>query len=457
MRKASRLATIVFLTLGFQTLSAQDNLATLKGKYETYVQSLSATYTSQFELWSNNYLAALQALQARAQTAGQLDTLLALRDEETRFRATHDIPPDAVVAQPEALRALQTEYASKPATLTANRSRDLVAVTTKYAERLDDLSKRLTTEGQIEAAVAARDERDQLLKSPAFTAAQFELAVQDVAKPTDKPAVPHPGDPKSGTPPADDPNPNAAIPFDSGTVRGVGIYKGTAAPPAPRTLGINLKANPFVRTGPSPLRSGIILRPQQGTKQDDNENWHLRLTLRTEPARGVILRPMVVAQFYVKDNRKSSQERPQLYITKRIRLESLGSTPVTLDYPPVVVNPRRHRSGSGEWQDGGRTVVGAIITIYDQEDVLLHQESSSRTLLELASARLPERTNEERMEELQRNLADAQKQMSQATRAMAEKPDNAEVSAARARIEAQVQNLKRDIQRMEETRKREGW
>ena len=452
------LATLAISLWGLSAFSS--DLASLKTMYDRYVTDLQEAHREKTRKWSQDYVQALKTLETQVQASGELDALLAIRSEITRFKQTPTIPTHAIVRTPTALRTLQERYARQPDSYRREAAKAMFAMAKEYERRLDKLQRQLTAQGRIEDALGVKSERARVQQSPEVTAAEFTLAVQDTH---DVEVAPRPDgeqdrDAKPPDPNAETSAPYDDIPFDSGTVRGVVITPPGTKAPSQQPFGRPMKRQPLFRTEFGPLRSGIRSQAFSQRRRDRQEHWHLRLKLRTPPAFGALYRPMVVVQFYAKKTYDQSDGTPQLLRTKRIRLKALVTNdPVTLDYPTFTVDPDWHRTWSGQRREGGHEILGAVISIFDYEQKLIHQEVSDRALLYVASPTMPGMTQEERYAALQKQLQQAIERRLRAAREADREPDEARLKQLVTRVENEIEQLKRKISSMEDRRQREGW
>lgn len=111
------------------------------------------------------YLAALEALQKTLQCNGDLDGLLVVAREATRFRTSRKLTPASLVQVPEVLRKLQVQYLRAPLEAQSAKRSRIERLTQDYANQLEELKIRLTQVGRIEDAIRVREEIQRLEKS----------------------------------------------------------------------------------------------------------------------------------------------------------------------------------------------------------------------------------------------------------------------------------------------------
>ena len=135
--KALRLATE-------RTLRAQ-----IWKTYEQGVASLNA-----------RYLSAIDKALRTAQTEGQLDEALALRQEKDTLAKNSRPGREAVPAHAPALAALRSTYATALASLKSARAKASLPLMQDYNQKAESLIARLVKEGKLDEAKSARDSKD---------------------------------------------------------------------------------------------------------------------------------------------------------------------------------------------------------------------------------------------------------------------------------------------------------
>ncbi len=106
----------------------------------------------------NHYDDALQELQTSFQKAADLESSLAVRAERQRLAAENVLSDKNYVADPKALRTLQTQTVAKMQELVS-------ALIQESVPRLIEIKKALTVAGKLDDAVTVRGEIDQLQNS----------------------------------------------------------------------------------------------------------------------------------------------------------------------------------------------------------------------------------------------------------------------------------------------------
>ena len=137
------------------------------------VNGVRATYVAATNDIPARYLKDLGRLEEKFQKAGDLDGLLSVKGEVKRFKAAFsgerdpfeavpEMPAEAFVKAPEALRSLQEGYVASFAEADKDRKASLKELGGKFSAFLDDIQKKLTREGKIEEAIAIRDHSEKI-------------------------------------------------------------------------------------------------------------------------------------------------------------------------------------------------------------------------------------------------------------------------------------------------------
>lgn len=117
--------------------------------YEQGVASLNA-----------RYLIAIDKALKTAQTEGQLDEALALRQEKDTLAKNSRPGREAVPAHAPALAALRSTYATALASLKSARAKASLPLMQDYNQKAESLIARLVKEGKLDEAKSARDSKD---------------------------------------------------------------------------------------------------------------------------------------------------------------------------------------------------------------------------------------------------------------------------------------------------------
>jgi len=390
-----RWAATVVLLYAFAVASTQAadvDLQKVRQQFDSYLARLDTALQEQRSRWDVGYARGLQMLEKKLQSEGKLDELIAVKEELTRFKESRAVLPETPGDAPDELRKLQDHFRQNRSTFELEHNRKVLKLAEQYDERLSGQQKKLTMAGKIEEALSIRAERRRAEEDATVTAARFELASLEDS-----------GFDGGGTP-GDDFGGDGTLPQKASTPvpeHGVKIHSGRA----PSISGLTFKRILLYRTEHSSLAGGLAVSAQAAVKDHTvrspgsssrssrkEDGWHLRLSLRA--SREDVKDVQVSVQFYTKNAAPQGRIAPQLYSSKRLALPLIGASPVTLDYPPVETQMSRSKARATGWTIRGQEMHGVIVSVFNSDDKLIYQEVSERGLGEIASATLPDETDE---------------------------------------------------------------
>jgi len=158
------------------------------------------------------YAESMAKLSKKAQADGDLDALVTLQAETKRFSEKGTVTESDLSNGSAELRKLQQSFISSRERAAEGGAKAIVAVADRYDAALAELQEKLTRDGNIEAALAIKKERSQLIQHPDVSAAKFALADTEWRQ---RPKGPPPSTP---TPPK--PAPSATTPAEhEGAIR----------------------------------------------------------------------------------------------------------------------------------------------------------------------------------------------------------------------------------------------
>lgn len=139
------------------------------------------------------YLRSLETLDAQFKTQGELNSLLAVRNELQRFKKQRLVTARDVAPAPPALTAQQRSYVEIYGQLEQGREAQSIKLTKAYLDELENLKRMYTRQDQIAAALEIQKEQEQVRRTvvlderPSVPAAAGSPAAAPVAT-----AVVHP-------------------------------------------------------------------------------------------------------------------------------------------------------------------------------------------------------------------------------------------------------------------------
>lgn len=120
--------------------------------WKTYEQGLASL--------NAQYVNAIDKALKTAQTEGQLDEALALRNEKDTVAKTSRVPASPAPAAAPALASLRATYATALTTLKSARAKASLPLMQDYNQKAELLIARLIKEGKLDEAKSARDSKD---------------------------------------------------------------------------------------------------------------------------------------------------------------------------------------------------------------------------------------------------------------------------------------------------------
>lgn len=172
------LVTMLALSFALQ-VQAEDiktTLATYQKAYDQDLAKMEAESKKAIADWPDQYLQALKTLEQKFQTAGDLESLIAVRKEKDRFAETKQMPAEAIVQIPKELADLQGKAVKVLQNIELKRNKQIVTAANKYTAGLEELRTSLTKQGKVDDAVVVNTEMEGIKQRAEVTAAQFVLA-----------------------------------------------------------------------------------------------------------------------------------------------------------------------------------------------------------------------------------------------------------------------------------------
>jgi hypothetical protein len=381
-----------------------NTLDALQAAYEKALLDIEDSHAGRCRAWPAAYTNALRALQGRLQKAGDLDGWVAAKAELERFTADPLIAPDAVVRQPATLQKLQLDYQKARQAYDLDRATRIRDLSDKYLRRLESLKKQSTVDGQMESALAAKQEIERVQSSPEVAAAAFLLAENAAGQALSRPApMPAPESPAPPARPAAPPPPPELTGADAPR-----IYYGQPPPPP---QGVTFQRLQLQRTPNGSLTRMVNVEASKGTRVtsvDQNRDSGLyfsyevneaqsesliRLGLRSPKASDVIADATVLVQYFSTDTEKSTGKLDSAPLTaQKARVQRIDAKTVYVDFPPVSLSRYTSSVRAGSYsrtRREGQRLHGVIISVFDAEGVVCFQGASAGSLVKQAPTAIP--------------------------------------------------------------------
>jgi hypothetical protein len=399
MRKKLALLTALVLASACALASEyRDKLDNLRNIYAEHLERIESESGKKMASWPDSYTDGLRQLQSARQQKGDLDGWQAVTTELKRFAEEGDITEDCIVAKPEALRELQTRFRNVVQKYSLEKSEEILSLADMYVSRLETAQKKLTIEGLMEDAIAYNTEIRRVKASPAFTAAEFEVAAYEAAK-ARREQTPE-SDEGDDTPPPSPPKiASSPLTREGRLIGSCRAYSGSGPAVAGRRYKrLVLKPTPAARTlrkvsvQASTAQSESTGRAGEYGSKTDQTHTLLRLQLRTLSGLDVTS-PVVVIQLFSRSIARKGNVEPSQLAGHRLDLPSLDSSTVTIDCPEVKTAKwdDRYSYYSSSSEKKGNEFYGVLISVFDHEGTLLYQAASGNALDDLAPTTPPKR------------------------------------------------------------------
>jgi serine/threonine protein kinase len=157
-------------------VTTNGEIKTMRDAFEAGLSKLEKEDTKKNTEWQEQYLAKLNELMESYQRAGDFGGWENVRNEASRFEADRNLSQQDIVQESPKLADLQEFYIQARYNIHRARSEQLVADTEKYIKQLQDMQKKLTVDGQMDAAASVNAELRRIKSRHDYTAALTDLA-----------------------------------------------------------------------------------------------------------------------------------------------------------------------------------------------------------------------------------------------------------------------------------------
>jgi len=397
MRRPTHVAIIAALVLVVSVsagLSADARLATSRANYQKRLAAIEAKYGGKEANWPAQFERELRALERTMRGAGDLDGLLAVRKELSRFAGVGKVTDDDLVADPLLLRELQMKYTDVAGEVAIEKSKAVLELVEKYVAYMENLKVELTKAGDLDGAIGARDEIKRVKASDAVAAAEFDIAALQADKPVED-AFPRPASvaaehrapaarPPDGRAPAQPkaaPAPPVAGAAPAPTApAGYTVYPAGERPP--RVMGEAFTPLALKRTGNTSMSdrkvsvSALRCTKMSGTR-GTTRTTTVRLRVRANRTGPALESQTVNIRFFTKPSTVRGRVVPTMVSSGDITLPTLTSEGIYIDCAGVST------TRSSGW---GTDFYGIVVSVYSDRDALSFQGMSTTGLKDQAAA-----------------------------------------------------------------------
>ena len=164
----------------------------LRATFERELNEAELAANQNITQWPEKYTAELTDLMDSFQRAGDYIGWESVREEMVRFGADRILQSRHFIMQPAALATLQRKYAQLKTDMRRNRAEQTVSITEKYVQELLALQRKLTVDGQMEAAARVQAEMKHVRSRIDYIEAQNLLSPPPVTTEPPQPKPEHP-------------------------------------------------------------------------------------------------------------------------------------------------------------------------------------------------------------------------------------------------------------------------
>ena len=136
--------------------------AFLQNQYQLAQDQLSTEQARKKDKLTADYSSALKKAGESAKTAGDLDLVLAIKDEIARLKTGANPTKEERNKMPKSLADLRTQFETADLRIADELAARQANLTTRYVQNLDVLEKKLTAGNNIDGAILVRSERNRV-------------------------------------------------------------------------------------------------------------------------------------------------------------------------------------------------------------------------------------------------------------------------------------------------------
>jgi hypothetical protein len=163
------LVVMLGVFLAYHEVWAQTNeLTKIQAIYQNELAKIDANHLGFLMTLQGNYTNRLNTLENVLSGKGNLDGVLVVRQEKTRFVGNKELSETTLVQTPAELKALQQEFIVLASKLDLATKKDTVKLTKAYVVRLEEVQKNLTRNKKIDEALTVKAEIEKIKQSTDF-------------------------------------------------------------------------------------------------------------------------------------------------------------------------------------------------------------------------------------------------------------------------------------------------
>ena len=152
-------------------LAPTNSLPALRQQFEQAISDAGNTYAQRTADRTGHYVESIETLEAKRRQAGDLDAVVALRQERAHFLATTNVDLGDARAEHRDVRNLKQQYLSRLTRFAEQRDQAIGAAAQAYTNQLVLLKVQLTRAGKTREALLVQDEAATVGQDPRVQAA----------------------------------------------------------------------------------------------------------------------------------------------------------------------------------------------------------------------------------------------------------------------------------------------
>jgi hypothetical protein len=382
---------MILLTCLVPLLSpAQDELTAARDTYDEALSKIETESGRKLKTWPAQYTKALQSLQQKMQSSGDLDGWTTVNGELERFKSEKTIKKSNIVSEPAELASLQSSYREAVDKVSSEKNEGICRLVEVYVTRLETMKKSLTVGGKIDEALAVNAEIDRVKSSPAATEAEFAMAEYDASRGEVGTEEEGGGAPKEKV--ESSAIPEVDLPKNLSSLAKTGDADVNRSKVAP-DLGLQFKKQTLRPTKVGRHKRWANVKAYltdrkvssrsvgRYSSRSSGTEYLVRLTLRTGKSTDVFDDVTVVVQYFAKSAAKGSGKiTPRQLTVHCASIGQLDSNYVHVDFPGVSTHKYRYRYSRRYTYSAGDKFYGFVVSIFSGENKLLYQGTTASSL-----------------------------------------------------------------------------
>lgn len=360
------MAALPLLVAASSGLAASERLMVARQRLDQAIERIEEAHTKATQSQPGAYLDSLTALRAQFQQAGDFEGVMAVKEEEARFRENRTLSGEQLGATHPALHRLRQAYQAREEAAALDRAKALVHLFGRYDAHLLEVQTELTRADRLTEAKEVNAELERAATDPRRTAAQFLVSLAEserTAAESERPAV------------------EVAFPAAS---PGVAVHAPGQQPAS--IYGLHLAAVGMRATPASPSRPAVDVTVRSGSLRTYTGGFnvvrsYMRVGVSARDASATVKAPLLVVHYFAREvaqRNKLTSRMPRLMETFFAHLPDLSTSPAQACFGPIP--PAHGTSGyPAKWRQ--HAICGVAVMLYARDGSLLYQAVSEPDLV----------------------------------------------------------------------------